>query len=140
MSILIVDASVAVKWFVEEDHSDAALSMLNEPHQLHAPDFLLLEVDNVLWNWVRRKSISLSESDEIRQGLRSFPIQTHAFTQLLDSAYAIANETGATVYDSLYIALAILLKGTVVTADAKLCKATATGPFAEHVIFVDQIA
>ncbi len=140
MSALIVDASVAVAWFVKENHSDAALSVLDERHQLHAPDFLLLEIDNVLWNWVRRKIISLSESDEIREGLRSFPIHTHAFTQLLDSAYAIANETGATVYDCLYIALAVLLKGAVVTTDEKLCEATAAGRFAKHVMFVDQIA
>jgi len=139
VSVLVVDASVALKWFVREDDADAALRVLDERHRLHAPDFLLLEVDSVLCNWVRRKIISLSESDEIREGLRSFPIQMHAFTELLDSAYVIATETGATVYDCLYVALAVLLKGTVVTADLKLCETLAAGRFAEHVTSVDQL-
>ena len=140
MSILIVDASVAVKWFIEEDHADAALSLLNERHQLHAPDFLLLEGDSVLCKWARLKLISLAEGDDIREALRRYPIHTHEFTTLLDSAYTIANETQASVYDCLYVALAALLKGKVITADQKLCELMAGGPFAEYVTWLEHLA
>ena len=43
MTILIVDASVAAKWFFQEEFSLQANTLREPEFQLHAPDFLLLE-------------------------------------------------------------------------------------------------
>ena len=48
MSLYVVDASVAAKWFIEEVHAEAALALLRESNRLHAPDFLLVEMDGLL--------------------------------------------------------------------------------------------
>lgn len=48
MSILVVDAGVAAKWFFDEPLSDEAARLLDPSYELHAPDFFLLEIDNVL--------------------------------------------------------------------------------------------
>ena len=40
---LLVDASVAVKWFLPEELSDAADALLTGEHEICAPDFMLVE-------------------------------------------------------------------------------------------------
>lgn len=58
---LVVDASVALKWFVPDPGHEAALAILKaddaEP-QLLAPDWLLVEVANALWKQWRRQAIT----------------------------------------------------------------------------------
>ena len=48
MSLFVVDASVAIKWFFPEIHGDAALRLLEGEHRLHAPDLIYSEFGNVL--------------------------------------------------------------------------------------------
>lgn len=139
MSVLIVDASVAAKWFIEEEYGEAALSVIREGNQLHAPDFLLLEMDSIICTWVRRGAITPDEGWDVRNALRQYPIRHHPCISLLDSAYVIATRTGQTIYDCVYIALSAALKGRMVTADRKLCDALKSGPFKQHVVWVGHV-
>ena len=140
MSVYVVDASVAAKWFLDEPHSDAALAVLSDRNQLHAPDFFLMEIDSVLCKWIRRGEITEAEGSRIRTTLREFPVQRHNFLPLLDPAYAMANHTGRSLYDCLYVALAVLLGGQVVTADRRLYDGLARSEFSEHVVWVEDAA
>ena len=139
MSVYVVDASVATKWFITEPHAAAALSLLEGNNELHVPDFFLLELDNVVCKWIRRGVITNVEGDETRSALGRIPFHTHSSAGLRDPAYAIANETGCTFYDCLYVALAILLGAQMVTADQRLYNALPNGPFAEHVLWVEDV-
>jgi len=139
MSVLVVDASVAAKWLIEEEHTASALSLLQAHHQLNAPDFFLLEMDNIVWKWLRRGLVAVALADEMRTTLRRIAIRLHPFVQSLDSAYAIAASTGRSVYHSLYVSLAVVLHGRLVTADRRLYNALAGGPLAEHVLWVEDI-
>ncbi len=140
MSIYIVDASVAAKWFIKEEHHEVALSLFKEGNELHTPDFLFLEMDNILCKWIRRGIITDKESGNIRKALRQYPIQIHPFSLLLDSAYVIANQMQRSVYDCLYVALAALLEGQMVTADRRLYNGLADGPFAKSVVWIRNIS
>lgn len=140
MSLFIVDASIAAKWFIEEEHSEAALSVLDKHNKLHAPDFLLIEMDSIIGKWIRRDVISLEEGINLRDALRQYPIQYHHFMPFIDSAFAIANRTGQSIYDCLYIALAVLIDGNIVTADRKLYDALKNSPFKKHVVWVRDIS
>jgi len=140
VNIYIVDASVVAKWFIEEDYSEAALSVLAENNQLHAPDFLLLEMDSIFCKWIRLGSIGAAEGSDLRDLLRQYPIQYHPFLSLLDPAYAIANQSRLNIYDCLYIALAALLNGQMVTADRRLYEVMMNSPFAKQVMWVGDIA
>ncbi len=139
MSVFIVDASVVAKWFIEEEHSEAALSILKEKNRLHAPDFLLLEMDSIICKWTRRGVVTREEALELRDALRRYPIQHHSFTSFLDSAFAIANQTGQSIYDCLYVALAALVKGRMVTADRRLYDGLKNGKFRKHVVWVEDV-
>ncbi len=61
MKSLVVDASVVVKWVVEEEDTDIALSLFR--FRLLAPDLLMLECSNVLWSRQRRREISPAQAD-----------------------------------------------------------------------------
>ena len=139
MSVLVVDASIAAKWFFDEVHSAAAIRILGTHYRLHAPDFLLVEFDSLVWKCVRRKLITLSEARQVRRMLRRLPVQEHPCGPLLDLAFALAVRTGATVYDCQYVALAMAIKGRVVSADRRLCDAMAGGPFSKHIVWIEDL-
>ena len=140
MSLFIVDASVAAKWFVEEEYGQAALEILDQSTRLHAPDFMLLEIDSIVCEWIRRHILTAAEGSGLRDALRHYPIAYHQFNSYLDSAFAIAVQTGQSIYDCLYIALASLLEARMVTADRRLYEGLANGPFANYVVWIEEAA
>ena len=136
MTVLVLDASVAAKWFFPERHTQEARRVLETASALHAPDTFLLEVDNVVLKRLRRGHISRKDGADIRSAIRTFPVTLHPFSMLLDPAWEIAARTGRSLYDCLYVSLAVILGCRVVTADRKLHEGLATGPVGEHVLWV----
>ena len=67
MSRFVVDACVAVKWLVAEEHSDAALRLTRQNHDTMAPGLFLSEIDNVLWKKSQQGQI---DGDKARKALR----------------------------------------------------------------------
>jgi len=139
LNIYILDASVAAKWFTEEENAEEALSLLGGGTALHAPDYFWLEMDSIFCKWIRRGVISADDAKLSRETLRQVPIQEHPFAPLQDSAYTIASQTGQSIYDCLYVALAALLKGKMVTADRRLHDALRDSPFKKHVVWVGDL-
>ena len=58
---------------------------------------------------------------------------------LIEPAFEIAHLSGRTVYDSMYLALALLNDCRMVTADRKLCRALEGGPFAALTLWVEEL-
>ncbi len=136
---IIVDASVAAKWFLEEEFADDARRVISEGNDLHVPDFFLLEMDSVFCKWIRRGVITESEGHAVRSTLGQLPVHAHSSSQLRDTAFALANHTARSLYDCLYIALAALLDGRMVTADRRLYDALSDGPLAGQLLWVEDI-
>lgn len=132
----VVDASVAIKWFVEEEHAEAARVLLGDEYELLAPELLLLEFGNILRKKVQRDELETPEARLIRDGLEKQPIDLFSSSLLLEPALEIAFETGRTVYDSCYLALAILSDAELVTADERLFNALKDGPHRRHLVWV----
>lgn len=139
MSLFVVDASVAIKWFLPENHSDAALRLVTQQHTLYAPDLIFSEFSNVLWKRVRKNEISKSEADSTLEGLLALDLQVQASQSLIPLALGIACRVNRTVYDSLYLAAAIVLSSLLVTADAKLYRALSKGPLSAQLLWVEDI-
>jgi predicted nucleic acid-binding protein len=139
VSLFIVDASVAIKWFMPEVHSDAALRLLAPEHTLHAPDLIFSEFANVLWKRVRKNEISKSEAAATLEGLLALHLQVQPSQWLIPLALEIASGANRTVYDSLYLAAAITLHYPLVTADAKFYRALSKGFFSAHLLWVEEI-
>jgi len=135
----VVDASVAIKWFLPELYGDAALRLLREGHSLVAPDLLFPEVGNVLWKRVRRREATAKEAGAALDALVALPLEVHPSQAMMPVAFEIACATARTVYDSLYLALAILRECPMVTADRKLHEALERGRFAPLLLWVAEV-
>jgi predicted nucleic acid-binding protein len=122
MSNLVVDASVALKWVLNEPGYQKARSLVGA-HTLAAPDFLLLECGNALWATARRKIIASSDAAIGLAKIAAATIDLHPIGLHAAAAQAIAFEIDRTAYDSLYLAVAIALGAQLVTADEKLARA-----------------
>lgn len=139
MAVYVVDSSVAVKWFFPELHSAQALRCLDDAHTLHAPDLLLLEFDNVLCKRLRRGQIVRRTANRIRAGLRDFPVAVQPSVDHIDGAFDLAAATGRSLYDCVFLALALALGARMVTADRRFFDELRKGPLAEYLCWVGDL-
>ena len=123
MKTFIVDASVAIKWFIPEKGSIEAIKLLSNKYRLLAPDIIRPEVGNILWKLYSRKLLSGDEAVKIIENFLSLTIEICSSDSLLMSALEIAIATGRTVYDSLYLALAVEQNAAMITADQRFANA-----------------
>jgi predicted nucleic acid-binding protein len=133
MRTLVVDASVAAKWFLREPDAPAAVRLLDGRRRLAAPDLIYCEVGNIIWRLHTRGTLSTEEASQMTDDFLAMPLEIYSSALLLPSALEIAIATNRTVYDSLYVALAIELDAKVVTADQRWVNALRGGPFARYV-------
>ena len=118
----VLDTSVIVKWFSNEENTDIALNFrdkfINGNIKIIAPDLLLYELSNAL-----RYNKSFNEED-VKNAIKSIidmdiEILT-PFSEAIDLSVEIAFKYNATYYDAYYIAMAQALNIDFVTADSRL--------------------
>jgi predicted nucleic acid-binding protein len=118
MDAAVVDASVAVKWVVREEHSDCARSLAGV--RLEAPDLLLIECANIIWKKVRLGDLALRDAAGRLDLLLRAPVAITASRELLAAALQLSLELKHPVYDCVYLALAQRRRIPLVTADRRL--------------------
>ncbi|MDE2989905.1 MAG: type II toxin-antitoxin system VapC family toxin [Chloroflexota bacterium] len=125
---VVVDASVAVKWLVREEHTDRALAILSTWHDDEitpsAPYLLPLEVANALHRRVIRNQLNVGDAARMILQLLSSRLELHQTQALHVRALELATELqqGA-VYDAHYLALAEEFGCELWTADKRFCRA-----------------
>lgn len=119
MTDYVIDASVAIKWFVPEILEAEAKRWLDPSHVLYAPELLLSEVGNILWKKTRLKEVTEAEALQIASELKQSPITLISSLDLFSDALTLAQSTGRTVYDCMYLAAAIRQGCQLVTADRR---------------------
>ena len=125
---VVVDASVAFKWLVEEENSDKATALTrlwdDEGTQPVAPRIMPFEVANVLHRRVVRGDIGLEVAQGLMQDLITLGVVLHETPSLHRRALELASQLkqGA-VYDAHYLALAESLGCEMWTADQRLYRA-----------------
>lgn len=118
MTTWVIDASVAIKWVVDEPDTPQAL--LLRRHRLVAPDLLVPECANILWKKVRRRELSEAEAMLAARLLQRSDIELEPMRHLLEPATKLAIALGHPAYDCTYLALADALSCAMVTADEQL--------------------
>jgi len=141
VSLVVIDASVGLKWFIPEVHSTEARRWRDPSHELHTLTvFFDIEIANALWKKIQRAELSTADAAQILTQLPSLPVARHAEVALLSSALSLAAQIQRTVYDSLYLALAIELDGRMVTADQRLYNSVSATPLANRIVWVADFA
>lgn len=120
--VVVADASVVVKWFVEEEYSDKALDLrddyVDRVTEIASPELLSFEVLNSL-----RYNPELGERDikECAVALEKYSLWLFPLSgTLADKSIENALKYGLTIYDACYMALGELKEAIVYTADKNL--------------------
>ena len=132
MSLYVIDASVAAKWFLPaagEPLSEEAAGWLRryvkDEVRFVLPDLFWAELANVLWKAARQGRCTKMTARRAVTAMQEFNLPTVPSQLLLDEALALAFAFDRSVYDCLYVALALRSKAQLVTADERLANALA---------------
>lgn len=139
MNSFVVDASVAVKWVVPEIHFEAARRLLGKGYGLQVPDFFFAEVSNVFWKRVKRGEGSAEDARIALEALSTQPFKVSASQGLMARALDMALQTQRTVYDCVYLTLAVERQCQMATADQKLFNALQQDPLAAYLCWVENL-
>jgi len=124
--MLIIDASVAVKWVVDEPDGDKAEGLLGE--RMAAPTLWLAEAASALWSKCRRQEISETDVRNACVTLRQAPVVELSLNLLLPAAIDLALSLRHPVYDCFYLAAAHFHDTHLVTADRRFARRVADHP------------
>ena len=136
MSTFVIDASLAIKWVIDEPGTKEALSLRR--HRLLAPDLLSIECANILWKKVRRRELSEDEALIAARLLARADIELEPMRTLLEPAMKLALALDHAAYDCVYLALAQLRGCDFVTADESLSR-KAPPDFGTKIILLSSI-
>ena len=124
----MVDASVAIKWFVEEDYSQDARGLLKSFGEgsvvLHAPSLLFHEVGNVLWRLANKlRLLKVTYVIDAYSNFLKVPIHYIDLSkQDASDSLKVSLELGLTFYDAVYLNVSKKLTKTLVTADEEILR------------------
>jgi predicted nucleic acid-binding protein len=121
VNTLVIDASIAVKWVVEEDGTPEALA-LQQKVKLIAPELLVAECANILWKKVRRGELLKGEALVAARLLQGAEIELLPTRSLFEAATRMSIEIDHPAYDCLYLALAVEKKCQLVSADERFLR------------------
>ena len=121
MNTLVIDASIAVKWVVEEHNTPEALT-LRQKAKLIAPELLVAECANILWKKVKREELLKQEALLAARLLQGAEIELLPTRSLFETATRMTIEIDHPAYDCLYLALAVEKECPFVTADERFLR------------------
>jgi predicted nucleic acid-binding protein len=119
--MIVLDASVAVKAYLEEAGSDAATALLTGQEKLLAPELIRIEVSAALCRRVRKGELAADEAaircehwlTRLKAGLFTLTPDQELLPSAIDMAVALKHP----LQDCLYLAAARMLDAELVTAD-----------------------
>ncbi len=127
MDKIVIDCGVAIKWLTGGTYSEQAHAVLDryraETLILLAPDFIRIEVANVLWNLQRLTGLTRDSAQKALEEFLTTEIVYTSAEELLNDAYNLALRYERSVYDSLYLALSVREQCQLITADERLYNA-----------------
>ena len=137
---LVVDSSVALKWFVAEPDSTSALALLETGEALIAPDLLIAELCNAAWRLWRRREVTREQVSIVAARTPYLFADNAPMDGLAARAAAIALNLDHPAYDCFYLALAERVDCRMVTADRRLVSRVSGTPWQSHVVGLDDFA
>lgn len=137
--IVVVDANVAIKWFVRQHDSSQAQAVIASGDVLLAPDLIIPEVANALWRHLKVGEIELGRATVAMDDLPRLLNEIVSTATLSKAALHMAEALNHAVYDCLYAVLAIERSATFVTADRRFAEKLRTSRRLNRVKLLDEI-
>lgn len=125
---LVVDASIGVKWVVDESDSDDAVALI-AGRRLIVPGLFWVETANVLAMKAKRREMTRAAVADAWRDLANAPLELVNMTpDTVLPALTLAQDLQHTVYDCAYLAVALAVGCPVVTADQRFATIAAAHP------------
>lgn len=140
MTSFVIDASVALKWFLPEPDSDKADELIRADVDLIAPGLISIELANAVWKHSRIGSADAAIWEDVAARMPDLLTIHSSDGPLLQAAIRLAVAYDHPFYDCLYLALAIHLGAVVVTIDKRFLSAFAKTEYAGRVIPLEAAA
>jgi predicted nucleic acid-binding protein len=136
----VVDASVALKWFVPEPDSAMADDLIRTEAELIAPSIIWIELANAVWKNARLGNVDSGIWDDVAAKIPGLMTIHSAEGPLLQAAVKLAVAHEHPVYDCVYVALAVKTGARVVTVDKRFLNAFGKSDYADRVISLEAAA
>jgi len=132
MTTLVLDASVAIKWALPsplEDLTTESVHLLSRylasEIDFIVPDVFWAEIGNILWKGVKRKRWPRTDAEQIAAEFKAREFQTIPSQILMIEALKLSCTYERSIYDCLYVALAVESHSQLITADERLVNSMA---------------
>lgn len=132
MTDLVLDASVAAKWFLpakDEPYSQEALELYRRYVRRElgfiVPDIFWAEIGSIFWKAIHQDRLERVPAEEAIASLMKCDLPSFSTATVLEKAFDIAVTFDRSIYDSLYVSLAVQEETQLVTADERLANALA---------------
>lgn len=137
---IVVDASVALKWYQREPDSEIALVLLDSGSRMIAPDLIVAELCNAAWRLIRLRQMLVGQMQILTDGAPRVFARLHDLGSLAPRAGAIALAVNHPAYDCFYLALSEAEDAPLITADRRLIAKVAGTPFATRTVHLSAAA
>ena len=125
MTALVIDASVAVKWFVTEPDSPRAQHLLSSVPTLLAPEIILAEAGGALSRLVRTGQLPLASGVAAVHDIRRYFTELAPLDPLIDEAFATSISLRHPLPDCFYLVLSRRRGVPLITADGEFLRKVA---------------
>ena len=133
MNIPVIDACVAIKWFLPENNYRQAGKILSSYNRMIIPDLFLIEFDAIVTKKVRQRLVEQGDALLIIQEVRNIPFDVIPYKMVSKMAFDLSSALPITQYDACYLAAAIEYNEIVVTADIRFLNGMRGTPFESYV-------
>ncbi|MCC5913654.1 MAG: type II toxin-antitoxin system VapC family toxin [Balneolaceae bacterium] len=129
MNAPVIDACVAIKWFLPEEGFEEAGSILNSHNRMIVPDLFFIEFDAIVTKKVRQQLVEPEDSSLIIQEIRKLPLEVISYSKIHKLAFDLSSALPITQYDACYLSVAIEFNQKVITADKRFFKGMRYTPY-----------
>ena len=120
--MIVLDASALVELVLDTATGQLVADRIADPAEgLHVPHLADIEVVQALRRYAREGEIDADAAEAALEDLRELDLQRHAHEPLLDRVWELRKNL--TAYDAVYVALAEVLDGVLLTCDRRLSQA-----------------
>ncbi|MAO65259.1 MAG: hypothetical protein CL666_09695 [Balneola sp.] len=130
---IVLDASIAAKWIFLEEDSDKAEQLLKDHSGFLVPDLFYVEMDSIIGKKVRRRELEASDAHRKRDQVQRIAADVVYHQTLAKLAFDISVSLPVTMYDALYLALAMDNQTIMWTADNRLVRGLSNTVLSKHV-------
>jgi len=136
VSRLVADASIVIKWILEEPGSDDAALLIANADHVYAPEIVLAECANAIWKRVARGWMDIENALLPLSDLMALPVLLVGLRALTPSALDLALAYGHPIHDCYYLAAAVAHDCPLATADRRLHELAVRAGLGERTILV----